>query len=177
MPAYSLSTVPNFNSSQSALSALQNGTFGLKNESGTVVNGFYESTRTQVSNRVDALVGMQQTGLPLLPSESDFSQLQESATLNASMYVEGGQQLQTNREVELDWLHKLVLPIFITTVVIYSLSVICIIFSFIIILCILKTQERKYKNVAHISWVSAFVMMIVGSLSACFFTLASLLFE
>ena len=37
----------------------------------------------------------------------------------------------------------------------------------------MKTQERKYKNIAHISWISAFLMMIVGSLSACFFTLVS----
>ena len=58
---------------------------------------------------------------------------------------------------------------------IYSVSVICIILSIFIVFCILKTQERKYKNVAHISWVSAFIMMIVGSLSACFFTLLSLL--
>ena len=66
---------------------------------------------------------------------------------------------------------------FITTVVIYSLSVICIIASIFIVFCILKTQERKYKNVAHISWVSAFIMMIIGSLSACIFTLISLLTE
>ena len=47
--------------------------------------------------------------------------------------------------------------------------------SIYIISCILKTQERKYKNVAHISWISAFIMLIVGSLSACLFTLVSLL--
>jgi len=47
--------------------------------------------------------------------------------------------------------------------------------SIFIVFCILKTEERKYKNVAHIAWVSAFIMMIVGSLSACLFTLMSLL--
>jgi len=70
-----------------------------------------------------------------------------------------------------------VLPIFITTVVIYSLSVIFLLFSIVNVCCILSTHERKYKNVAHISWVSAFTMMIIGSLSACFFTLISLLIE
>ena len=63
---------------------------------------------------------------------------------------------------------------FITTVVIYSLSIISLVLSIVNVSCILKTQERKYKNVAHISWISAFIMMIVGSLSACFFTLVSL---
>lgn len=64
---------------------------------------------------------------------------------------------------------------FITTLVIYSLSVFSIVISIYIISCILKTQERKYKNVAHISWISAFIMLIVGSLSACYFTIVSLL--
>jgi len=140
MPAFSLEKVPNFNGSTSALAALQNGTFGLKSQIGTVVNGFYESARVQVSERVYALIDMQRTGLPLLPSQSDFNALQENATLQAADFVTGGQQLQANREVELDWVHNLVLPIFITTVVIYSLSVICLILSFIIVLCILKTQ-------------------------------------
>ena len=85
--------------------------------------------------------------------------------------------MQVDRQVGLDFLNNLVLPIFITTVVIYSLSVICLAFGIYIVACILKTQERKYKNVAHITWVSAFVMMIVGSLSACFFTLVSMLLE
>ncbi len=83
--------------------------------------------------------------------------------------------MQTDRSAELSWIDNLVLPIFITTVVIYSLSVICVLFSIINVCCVLKTQERKYKNVAHISWISAFTMMIVGSLSACFYTLVSVL--
>lgn len=72
---------------------------------------------------------------------------------------------------------NLILPIFITTVVIYSLSVICLIMSIFVVTCILTTQERRYKNVAHVTWISAFTMMIVGSMSACFFTLTSLLTE
>jgi len=83
--------------------------------------------------------------------------------------------MQVARQTELSWIDNLVLPIFITTVVIYSLSVICVLISIINVCCILRTQERKYKNVAHISWISAFTMMIVGSLSACFFTLVSVL--
>ena len=47
--------------------------------------------------------------------------------------------------------------------------------SIVNVFLILVTQERKYKNVAHIAWASAFTMMIVGSLSACFFTLVALL--
>lgn len=64
---------------------------------------------------------------------------------------------------------------FITILVIYSLSVISLCISIYIISCILKTQKRVYKNVAHISWISAFIMLIVGSLSACIFTLVSML--
>ena len=64
---------------------------------------------------------------------------------------------------------------FIASVVIYSICIISIAVSMYIVSCILKTQERRYKNVAHIAWVSAFTMMIVGSLSACFFTIVSLL--
>ena len=69
------------------------------------------------------------------------------------------------------------LPIFITTVGIYSLSILTLLVSIFNVSCILKTQERKYKNVAHISWISAFTMMIVGSLSACFFTIVSVFME
>jgi len=66
-----------------------------------------------------------------------------------------------------------VLPSFIVSTVVYSLSVVFLLYSIINVCCIMKTQERKYKNIAHISWISAFLMMIVGSLSACFFTLVS----
>ena len=81
--------------------------------------------------------------------------------------------MATDREAELSWLKTLVLPSFIVSTVVYSLSVIFLLYSIINICCIMKTQERKYKNIAHISWISAFLMMIVGSLSACFFTLVS----
>ena len=108
---------------------------------------------------------------------SNFVTLSQTATLQASQFILGGQDMQVNRGVELSWIESLVLPIFITTVVIYSLSVICLLLSILNFACILKTQLRKYKNVAHISWISAFTMMIVGSLSACFFTLVSLFTE
>lgn len=80
---------------------------------------------------------MQADGLPLL--SSNFVDLLEESSTLAAAYVEGGQEFQIGREVELSWLMNLILPIFITTVVIYSLSVICLIMSIVVVACILST--------------------------------------
>ena len=85
--------------------------------------------------------------------------------------------MQVRRRAELTWIESLIMPIFITTVVIYSLSIICLVVSIINLSCILKTQERKYKNTAHVAWISAFIVMMFGSISACFITMASLFTE
>ena len=82
--------------------------------------------------------------------------------------------MQANRSNEIDMVDSLVLPLFIKTLVVYSLSVVCLIVSMVIVSCILKTESRKCKNCAHIAWISAFTMLVVGSASACFFTLVSM---
>ena len=77
----------------------------------------------------------------------------------------------------MNWFESLVIPVSLTTVVICSLSILCMLFSITIVACILATQKRAYKNVAHVTWISAFIMMIAGSISTCFFTLVSLLLD
>ena len=178
-PIFSQRSVYNFQSTSlddktnSTLTEFQDGTFGPYTETGTITNNFNVSAQAQVNDRVEAILAMQSDGYPLL--DSNFETLSENSMLLASPYIEGAQELQVNRQIEISWVQSWVLPIFISTLVIYSLSVICLVMSIYIISCILKTQERKYKNVAHISWISAFIMLIVGSLSACLFTLVSLL--
>ena len=80
---------------------------------------------------------MQSDGEPLV--ESDFDELSQLSTLLASQYIEGGQEFQTSRQVEIAWIDNLVLPLFITTVVIYSLSIISLVLSIVNVSCILKT--------------------------------------
>lgn len=178
-PTFSARTVANFESAASGfaqtstLTEFQDGTFGPYDELDTITNSFNVSAQAQVGDRINAILAMQADGYPLI--DSDFTQLSEQSMLLASPYIEGAQELQVNRQIEISWVQTWVLPIFISTQVIYSLSVICLVVSIYIIACILKTQQRKYKNVAHITWVSTFIMLIVGSLSACFFTIVSLL--
>ena len=47
--------------------------------------------------------------------------------------------MKVRRSAELTWIESLIMPIFITTVVIYSLSIICLVLSIVNLSCILKT--------------------------------------
>ena len=77
MLKYEKSTVPDFDDGESVLSQFQSGTFGAVDAAGTVLNDFKVSIDTQTGDRCDALVEMQQDGLPLRPETSDFAQLQQ----------------------------------------------------------------------------------------------------
>ena len=81
------------------------------------------------------------------------------------------------RQGELNWLNQLIIPIALAEIVIYSLSVLCILASILIVSCILATQKRAYKNVAHIGWISALFMLMAGSVTTCFFSLVSMLLD
>lgn len=66
-------------------------------------------------------------------------------------------------------MNKYLLPLFITGVILFSLQIILIITSVFIVSCVLKTQERKYKNVAHISWASSLIIITMSSIYSGFF--------
>lgn len=46
--------------------------------------------------------------------------------------------------------------------------------SILIVVQVLRTQERRFKNVAHFSWVSPSAMLITGSIFQCLSTVLSL---
>ena len=69
----------------------------------------------------------------------------------------------------------LVLPIFISGVGLYTISFILQIVSIIIVTCVLITKERTYKNIAHVSWCTAAVLLVFGIIFTFFFTVTALI--
>ena len=68
----------------------------------------------------------------------------------------------------------LITPIFIGSVSLYSISFILQALSVVIVSCVLVTKERKYKNVAHVSWCTAATTLFMGIIFTFFFTIVSL---
>ena len=73
------------------------------------------------------------------------------------------------------WMDILVLPIFIGGSSLYAISFILQFISIIIVSCVLVTKERRYKNIAHVSWCTAAVTLVFGIIFTFFFTITALL--
>ena len=85
--------------------------------------------------------------------------------------MEAGNKLQTDRENELEWTDGLIYPLFIASVVIYSVGILAILTAIVLSSCLLKTEGRRCKSKASITWLAAMVMILCSSISACFFSL------
>ena len=66
-------------------------------------------------------------------------------------------------------------PVFVASGTLYLISFILQTLSIVIVGCVLVTKERKYKNVAHVSWCTAATTLFMGMIFTFFFTLASIL--
>ena len=114
-----------------------------------------------------AIVQIEESGLAL--SQRDYASSTETSVEEASQYMDGGQLFKQNREKDIAYLEKYMLPLFISGLVLFSLQIILIIVSVYIVSCVLKTQERRYKNVAHISWASQMTIILLSSVYSGFF--------
>ena len=113
-------------------------------------------------DRINAITEIQSAGQ--LISETDYMQKSVDSVFEAATYQLGGQMLQEARVQDFEYMRKYLNPVFITGIVLYSLEALMIIVSVWIISCVLKTQERRYKNIAHISWASSLSVIFINSI-------------
>ena len=59
------------------------------------------------------------------------------------------------------------LPLFSAAIGLYGLAFILQIIAIVIVSCVLATKERKYKNIAHVSWVTAAISLFFGIFLTC----------
>ena len=116
------------------------------------------------------MMGMKET-LGLLEWDEEIT---INATKNSLQYVKGGQQMQEMRHLQSGFTDFLILPSFVGCCSLYTISFILQAVSVVIVSCVLVTKERRYKNIAHISWCTAATTLFMGILFTFFFTLVSL---
>lgn len=117
--------------------------------------------------RADAILAIKEAGTKI--GSNDYSITAEISAVAASNYTDGGQVFKQHRENDAEYLKQFLLPLFITGIVAYALQLVLLIASIIIVVCVIKTQERKFKNIAHTTWVSAFFMVVLASVYGGFF--------
>lgn len=66
-------------------------------------------------------------------------------------------------------------PNFYFTIIYFGVTIICYIISTIIVILVMTTGERKYKNVAHIAWITAVTQLLFGSVVSNFYALLGLM--
>ena len=107
--------------------------------------------------------------------ESDTTDTTLAAVETSSEYLRGGQEFQEQRHLQIAWMNMLVLPIFIGGSSLYTISFILQFISIIIVSCVLITKERRYKNIAHVSWCTAAVTLVFGIIFTFFFTITAVI--
>ena len=73
------------------------------------------------------------------------------------------------------WMEVLIRPLFYGGLSVYLISFILQFVSIIIVSCVLITKERRYKNIAHVSWCTAAVTLVLGIIFTFFFTITALM--
>ena len=58
-------------------------------------------------------------------------------------------------------------PILYTNLTFIVVTLLCYLFSLVVISCVMVTKKRKYKNVSHISWISGVTTLLVATIIGC----------
>ena len=109
-----------------------------------------------------SLEQMHEAGKPFLAE--NFFEDQSQAAQQFGVYSRGGQFMQLKIKVIAEFLAETHFPMFIASLTVTGLCILLYLTSFVVIACILWKGERKYKNIAHLGWITSmftFVMSIM----------------
>ena len=115
---------------------------------------------------------MYEAGKPFL--QADFFEDQAQAAEQFAVYQRGGQNMQIKVKVITDFLENIHFPIFVVGISVNGLCILMYATAFGVIACVLWKGERKYKNIAHLSWITSVFTLLV-SIMYMFFAAISLI--
>jgi len=115
-----------------------------------------------VGYRLNAVPRMKTDGSKLNPDNGQLGQI-IAAAANVTLYQQGG-QLYQNQWIGFVFQFMTVIPEFFLSIISYlGVSMLLIVISLVFITCLLCTDQRKWKNVAHISWINSSIMMFFST--------------
>ncbi len=126
-----------------------------------------------VGIKLNAVPNMKVEGQKLNPDAGQLDQLLTAAA-NVTTYQQGG-QLYQNLWIGFIFNLMTATPNFWISVISYlAVSMGLIIISLVFITCLLCTDQRKWKNVAHISWINSSIMLFFSTCLAGLFSFVQL---
>ena len=122
--------------------------------------------------RLTALDQLQTQGAILVASPIDALY---NATAYAGTFVAGGQLYQNRWYPFTDWSYRVTEVFWICLWTYLSASMAVNIISMVVVALVLFTEQRRWKNIAHISWFSSSLIFLTSATISAFFGLCSVM--
>lgn len=110
-------------------------------------------------------------------ADSDFIDGTAEAAGDSAQLQEGGQKMQKVFKKITDFLQSIQFPIFISFTTIQVACCSLYFLSTCTVICVLTTNSRKFKNIAHISWSTSVVTFTISCIFIAFYAAFALLFN